>query len=141
MNTDVLYALGGGALIGVAASILWALNGRIAGISGIVRGLLAPTSGDTAWRVLFASGLVSGGVLGALIAPARFDLRGTPSLAVIAIAGALVGAGTRIGSGCTSGHGVCGISRLSKRSLVATVTFMLTGALTVFFARYLGLYS
>ncbi|MDF3072240.1 MAG: putative transrane protein [Polyangiaceae bacterium] len=141
MDSSILFALGGGALIGAAASILWAFNGRIAGISGIVGGLLAPVRGDWGWRMWFVSGLLLGGLGAAVVSPERFDVSGVPALPFVALAGALVGVGTRLGNGCTSGHGVCGISRLSKRSIAATLTFMLAGAVTVFVARNLGVYS
>ncbi len=141
MDSSILFALAGGSIIGFAASLLWALNGRIAGISGIVGGLLTPTLGDWAWRAWFVAGLLLGGLAGALASPERFALNGVPALPLVAAAGVLVGVGTRLGNGCTSGHGVCGISRLSKRSVLATLTFMATGAITVFVARTLGLYS
>jgi uncharacterized protein len=126
----------GGMLIGVAAAMLLLLNGRIAGISGIVGGLLQPAAGDLAWRLMFVLGLVSAPVLYGLIAsppPVRIDASGT----TLVIAGLLVGAGTRYGSGCTSGHGVCGLSQLSPRSLVATLAFMATGFMTVLVVRHL----
>jgi uncharacterized protein len=126
----------GGMLIGVAAAMLLLLNGRIAGISGIVGGLLQPAAGDLAWRLMFVLGLVSAPVLYGLIVsppPVRIDASGT----TLVIAGLLVGAGTRYGSGCTSGHGVCGLSQLSPRSLVATLAFMATGFMTVLVVRHL----
>jgi uncharacterized membrane protein YedE/YeeE len=121
----------GGALIGLSAALLMLFNGRIAGISGIFGGLLRPATGEFGWRLAFVLGLVGGGVGLAAALPGYFavDIARSP-LAVIA-AGLLVGFGTRLGSGCTSGHGVCGISRFSLRSLVATLTFMATGAVTV----------
>jgi uncharacterized protein len=132
------WALAGGALIGASASLLLALNGKVAGISGILGGLLAPARGDIAWRALFVVGLAAGGLAAFVASPGRFDPSGAPALPLLALAGALVGVGTRIGNGCTSGHGVCGISRLSPRSLAATLTFMATGALTVLSVRALG---
>jgi uncharacterized membrane protein YedE/YeeE len=131
---DWIRALQGGALIGVSASLMLALNGRVTGISGIVGGLLIPKPGDIAWRALFVAGLLLGGVIALGVSPAAF----TPGVAapgVVALAGLLVGFGTRVGNGCTSGHGVCGISRLSPRSLAATVTFISAGAVTVFVTR------
>jgi len=129
-------SLAGGVLIGIAAAMLVLLNGRIAGISGIVGGLLTPRRGEIAWRLAFVAGL--------LLAPAVGFLIGTSSapridagFGVLAAAGLLVGIGTSYGSGCTSGHGVCGLSRLSPRSLVATAAFMLAGIATVFVARHL----
>lgn len=128
-------ALAGGALIGLAAALLWLLNGRIAGISGVLGGLLKPVKGDIAWRVAF--------VLGIMAAPLAYALIATPvtpqidaDFAALIVAGLLVGAGTRYGSGCTSGHGVCGVSRLSPRSLVATACFMAAGFVTVWLIRH-----
>jgi hypothetical protein len=129
-------SLGGGIMIGVAAAMLVLLNGRIAGISGIIGGVLRPAAGDMAWRFAF--------ILGLLVAPAAHLLVAEPapptieaSYPVLLLAGLLVGAGTRYGSGCTSGHGVCGLSRLSPRSLAATLTFMAAGVATVFVVRHL----
>ena len=126
----------GGLLIGLSAALFVLLNGRIMGISGIVGGLLPARSGDIAWRVLF--------VVGVLAAPwvyARFGeipaMQIDASMLTLVAAGLLVGVGTRIGSGCTSGHGVCGLSRLSPRSLVATLTFMAAGFITVFVTHHL----
>lgn len=135
---SISWALAGGALIGLSASLLLALNGRVAGISGIVGGLLVPARGDVVWRALFVAGLVAGGIAAYLVSPESFDASGAPALPLVALAGALVGLGTRLGNGCTSGHGVCGISRLSPRSLAATLTFMTTGALTVLVMRFFG---
>jgi uncharacterized membrane protein YedE/YeeE len=128
-------ALAGGLLIGVAAAAFVLLNGRIAGISGILGGLLRPVQGDVAWRIAFLAGLVAAPLAYALFAPlpaVRIDA-GTGTLAA---AGLLVGLGTRYGAGCTSGHGVCGLARLSPRSLVATVSFMAAGFATVFVLRH-----
>ena len=129
-------SLAGGMLIGVAAAILVLLNGRIAGISGVLGGLLAPVSGDISRRVAFLVGL--------LAAPAVYVLLSALSRpqidagwGALVLAGVLVGVGTRYGAGCTSGHGVCGLSRLSPRSLVATLTFMSAGFATVFIVRHL----
>lgn len=127
----------GGALIGLAASILLLFNGRVAGISGILGGALNPAPGDTLWRLMFLLGLVSAGAVGALLRPAAFVAGPVQSMSIIALAGFLVGYGTRLGNGCTSGHGVCGVSRLSPRSLLATATFLATGAITVFLVRHL----
>ncbi|CAN0595173.1 MULTISPECIES: YeeE/YedE family protein [Marinobacter] len=128
-------ALAGGILIGLAAASFVLLNGRIAGISGILGGLLTPSTGDIGWRVAFMAGLIGAPLLWILAAdmpPINVEA-GYPALIV---AGLLVGIGTRYGSGCTSGHGVCGLSRLSPRSLVATLTFMATGFVTVFLIRH-----
>ncbi|AKU92448.1 YeeE/YedE family protein [Vulgatibacter incomptus] len=134
---SIKWALGGGVLIGVSASLLLLFNGRVAGISGILGGLVSRQPGKI-WRALFVAGLVVGGAVAYAAMPGRFDASAAPSLPLVAIAGALVGIGTRLGSGCTSGHGVCGISRLSPRSIVATLTFMATGALSVLVVRLVG---
>lgn len=129
-------SLTGGLVIGIAAAMLLLLNGRIAGVSGIVGGLLAPARGDIAWRIAFVAGLIA--------APAVYGLvTQLPSVTIEADlplllgAGVLVGLGTRYGSGCTSGHGVCGLSRLSLRSLAATLSFMAAGFATVYVVRHL----
>lgn len=132
-----LAALAGGLLIGLAAALLLHINGRIAGISGILGGLLQrPSAGDLAWRIAFALGLIVAPLAWRLFAPlpAIEIASGVPLLVV---AGLLVGFGSRLGSGCTSGHGVCGLSRLSPRSIVATLTFMGLGFATVFVVRHL----
>lgn len=129
-------ALFGGAVIGASAIALLAANGRIAGVSGIVGGLLARPNADSAWRAAFVAGLVVGGtVVRALVADAFHGLAATPATTLVA-AGLLVGFGTSLGSGCTSGHGVCGVSRLSPRSIVATAAFMAAGFLTVYLVRH-----
>jgi uncharacterized membrane protein YedE/YeeE len=133
-NFTPVSALIGGALIGMSASLLLLGNGRIAGVSGILGGLLTPKRTDVLWRVLFLLGLVFAGVAARTLAPLNLatHIAASPrSLPTLAVAGLLVGFGTRLGGGCTSGHGVCGISRLSPRSVVATVTFMLVAMLTV----------
>jgi len=136
MFTPVASLLGG-ALIGLSASALLVLNGRVAGISGIVGGIVQPRRGEVAWRVAFFSGLLLGGVIVARLVPGSIAPRqGTAPMALIALAGLLVGFGTQLSGGCTSGHGVCGVSRLSTRSIVAVVTFMTTGALAVFFVQH-----
>jgi uncharacterized membrane protein YedE/YeeE len=138
MTVFTPYAsLAGGVLIGLSASLLLIGQGRVAGISGIVGHSLGGRPGDRAWRVAFLAGLVLAGLVSALFAPAAIGHSQRP-LVLIAVAGLLVGIGTRLGSGCTSGHGVCGVSRLSPRSLVATLTFLLTGASTVALVRWLG---
>ena len=135
--TALATAAFGGALIGAAASGLLYLNGRIAGISGIFGGLLQPRGGDTLWRESFVLGLLAGGLGLAVTHPTAFPAGHPSPLAVVVVAGFLVGVGTKIGNGCTSGHGVCGLARRSLRSLAATVTFMLTGAVTVYLVRHL----
>jgi len=129
-------SLAGGLIIGLAAAMLVLFNGRIAGISGILGGLLSLPRHDMAWRIAFLAGL--------LVAPIIATLFDEPPVAQISaswpevlLAGLLVGAGTRYASGCTSGHGVCGISRGSVRSVVATLTFMLAGLITVFVRRHI----
>ncbi|TKC98748.1 TSUP family transporter [Polyangium fumosum] len=132
-------ALLGGSLIGLAASILMLFHGRIAGVSGILGGVLSPKAGDVAWRVGFLLGMVAGGAALRALRPAAFPAAASGPLWLLAIAGLLVGYGTRLANGCTSGHGVCGISRLSARSLVATATFMFFAFVTVFVStRILG---
>lgn len=125
----------GGLLIGVAAAMLLLLNGRVAGISGIVGGLLAPQRHDLGWRIAFVLGLLAAPALWRL-AGGALEMRIDSGFATLAAAGLLVGVGTSYGSGCTSGHGVCGVSRLSPRSLLATAAFMLAGFATVFVARH-----
>lgn len=129
-------SLAGGLMIGVAAAIFVLFNGRIAGISGIVGGLLRPTKDDIGWRIAFVVGLLLAPMLFQLVAPHPV-VQPVTNIGVLIVAGLLVGAGTRYGSGCTSGHGVCGISRLSPLSLVATAIFMLAGFGTVFVVRHL----
>jgi hypothetical protein len=132
-----LWALIGGALIGLAASLLFLFNGRIAGISGIIAGLLLPGRGEGGWRAAFLAGLGLAGVLALLLAPDAIG-RSPYGVPVLALGGLLVGVGTRLGNGCTSGHGVCGVSRLSVPSMVATGTFIATGVVTILVARLLG---
>ncbi|MEX1033552.1 MAG: YeeE/YedE family protein [Cellvibrionaceae bacterium] len=126
----------GGILIGIASVIMLWGSGRITGISGIFGGLLTPARGDIAWRAAFIGGLIVGGLLWPLVSgnPLPVDLQ--VSWPVMLIAGLLVGFGTRLGSGCTSGHGVCGIGRLSPRSLVATLIFMLAAFFTTYISRH-----
>lgn len=129
-------ALMGGALIGLATALFALLNGRIAGISGILGGLLQPRPGDVSWRLTFLAGLLLAPFVYQLFEPLP-DLRIDASTGTLLLAGLLVGVGTRYGSGCTSGHGVCGLSRRSPRSLTATLTFMGAGFVTVFVTRHL----
>lgn len=129
-------SLAGGMLIGLSAAVFVLFNGRIAGISGILGGLLEWPKGDVAWRVAFLAGLIGAPlVYGAVLTLP--EVRIDADFPTLIIAGLLVGVGTRYGSGCTSGHGVCGLSRMSPRSLVATVAFMLAGFATVFVVRHL----
>ncbi len=129
-------SLAGGLLIGVAAAMLLLFNGRIAGISGILGGLLRPSAGDTGWRLAFIVGLLAAPLLYQLAAPLP-AVQIEADTATLIGAGLLVGLGTRYGSGCTSGHGVCGLSRFSLRSLIATAAFMVAGFVTVFVVRHL----
>ena len=129
-------SLFGGLLIGLATALLLLLSGRIAGISGIVGGLLRPGKGDVAWRIAFVAGLLAAPLVFSLAAPLPTVVIDAGTATLIA-AGLLVGLGTRYGSGCTSGHGVSGLSRGSPRSIVATVSFMAAGFLTVFLVRHL----
>ena len=131
-------SLGGGVLLGIASALFVLLNGRILGISGIVGGLLAPRMGDIGWRLAFLLGMGAAPfVFAALMPPELLPVvRIDASEPVVALAGVLVGVGTRYGSGCTSGHGVCGLSRLSPRSLVATLSFMAAGFAIVYLLRH-----
>lgn len=122
----------GGLLIGLAAAGLLMFHGRIAGISGIAGGIFRRQEGDTAWRIMFLVGLFAAGVVWSYFRPEDYAFEIERSTVALVVAGLTVGVGTQLGSGCTSGHGVCGIGRLSKRSTVATVTFMATAAVTVF---------
>jgi uncharacterized protein len=131
-NFTPIASLLGGILIGLGASAMLLLEGKIAGISGICAGILKPEKGDTSWKFWFVAGLIAGGVLLRVFLPKAYDFGIVRSYPALAIAGVLVGFGTRLGNGCTSGHGICGISRLSPRSIVATVTFIATGAIVVF---------
>lgn len=132
-------SLGGGLVLGLAAAMFILLNGRILGISGILGGLLSPRLGDMGWRISFLLGMAAAPTVFAWLTPANFlaAQRIEAGSALIVAAGLLVGLGTRYGSGCTSGHGVCGLSRLSPRSLVATLTFMGAGFAIVFVVRHL----
>ena len=128
-------SLGGGILIGIAAAMLVLLNGRIAGVSSILGGLLAPRRGEIGWRVAFIAGLLAAPAVMMFLGkvpPPRIEA----GFGTLLLAGLLVGVGTSYGSGCTSGHGVCGLSRLSPRSLAATAAFMLAGMATVFVVRH-----
>ena len=137
MNTW-MSALLGGALIGMAATLLLWLTGRIAGISGMLGGVLLPKRGEIAWRLAFLIGLVGAGAAWLWSVPGAYVPRqGFPPLLLV-VAGVLVGIGTRMGNGCTSGHGVCGLGRLSLRSLAAVLTFMLTAVITTFIVRHVA---
>ncbi|WP_303749173.1 YeeE/YedE family protein [Stenotrophomonas pigmentata] len=133
-----MLALAGGVLIGIAATLLLWLTGRIAGISGILGGVVMPRSGEVAWRAAFLIGLVGAGAAYLWLVPGAYMPRqGFPPLLLV-IAGLLVGFGTRMGNGCTSGHGVCGLGRLSMRSLAAVLTFMATAVVTTYIVRHVA---
>ena len=123
-NFTPLASLFGGILIGLSASAMLLIEGRIAGISGICAGILKPERGDVLWRWWFVAGLISGGVLLRIFLPGAYDFGIVRSYGVLSVADILVGFGTRLGNGCTAGHGVSGIARLSPRSIVATVIFI-----------------
>jgi uncharacterized membrane protein YedE/YeeE len=135
-NFTPLSALAGGALIGLSASLLWLTTGRIAGISGILGGLLGPERGDVDWRLAFLAGLVAAPLLVAGASGALPTVTIATSLPLLVLGGLLVGFGTRLGGGCTSGHGVCGVARLSQRSLLATTLFMAVGVTVAVIVRH-----
>ncbi len=137
MNSTWMLALAGGIVIGLAATLLLWLNGRVAGVSGILNGVLFQKRGDVSWRMMFLLGLVgAAGVYMTFVPGAPLPRTEFPRVGLVA-AGLLVGFGTRMGNGCTSGHGVCGLGRLSMRSLVAVLTFMATAIATTFATRHL----
>lgn len=138
MSSEWLPALAGGVLIGLSATLLLWLNGRIAGVSGILNGVLFPRTGDLAWRAAFLIGLVVAGGLYMMLVPGASQPRVDFPRGALVFAGVLVGFGTRMGNGCTSGHGVCGLGRLSMRSLAAVITFMATAIATTFVVRHAG---
>ena len=144
MNIDWTHftpfsSLSGGVMLGVASAMFILINGRILGISGILGGLMPPKAGDTIWRIAFLLGLFAAPTVFHAVVPEGFVAapRIDASDAMVVAAGLLVGIGTRYASGCTSGHGVCGLSRLSPRSLVATVSFMFSGFVIVYVMRHL----
>lgn len=129
----------GGVLIGLAAAALLFFNAKILGVSGIYGGLLNVKRGDTLWRAVFIAGMLAGGCLLYFIAPQTLDFELNYPIGLVIIAGLMVGIGARLGNGCTSGHGVCGVGRLAPRSLVATAVFLTTGILAaIFSANVLG---
>ncbi|WP_221894902.1 YeeE/YedE family protein [Bathymodiolus japonicus methanotrophic gill symbiont] len=136
-NFTPISALAGGALIGLSVSLLLLFNGRIAGISGIMNGLFLAPKREKTWRGLFLTGLILGAFIFQLLTNDSLQLRQDYPLSLIVLGGFLVGFGTRMGGGCTSGHGICGIARFSIRSIVATMTFMLSGMVTVFILKHL----
>ncbi|MCK5882076.1 MAG: YeeE/YedE family protein [Bacteriovoracaceae bacterium] len=131
-NFTPWQSLFGGALIGLSSALLYLGQGRIAGISGIFGGMLSKFCRDFAWRYFFVAGLIVGGLIVYLMMPEKTAVNFTHPLPLFAIGGLLVGVGTRIGNGCTSGHGICGLGRRSPRSLAAVMTFMAAGGVTVF---------
>src|ERR1700684_2014591 len=135
-NFTPLSALIGGILIGLSAAAMLLLEGKIAGISGILAGVLAPSKGETEWKVAFVGRLLAGGVLLRISLPTACDCGIIRPYGVLMLAGLLVGFGTRLGNGCTSGHGVCGISRIPPRSMVATLTFIASGVVTVYLVNH-----
>lgn len=139
INFTPYSALMGGALIGLSAAVLLFFKGRIAGISGIAGGVILPEKGDIPWRILFLVGLISGGLLYQLfgISPSVENIQPVTGKLGLIAAGLLVGIGSALGTGCTSGHGICGLARRSLRSLVATLTFMMTAMITVYIVRHL----
>ncbi len=132
-----IQSLIGGALFGLGAALLLLLNGRVAGISGIFSGLLLPARGEFGWRALFIGGLMCGGLLVGRVRPDLFINSLPRSTLVLVAAGILVGFGSRLANGCTSGHGLCGVSRLSTRSIAATITFLASGIATAAVVRTL----
>ena len=141
MQADWINALVGGIIIGLAVTMMLLWNGRVTGISGIINGAISPVKGDTAWRWMFVAGLFGGGIVLNILNPKVFAGTLSTDLSTTVVAGLLVGFGTILGSGCTSGHGVCGISRMSPRSLVATITFMIAGIAAVYFFRQMGVFA
>ena len=131
MEFEVLMPLTGGVLIGIAASMILLFSGKIAGVSGIFGGMLFQQGKERAWRLSFIAGLIAGGIPLYIINAELFENSSGRGLLAVTIAGLLVGIGTRVGGGCTSGHGVCGIGRLSGRALVATITFVFAGMVIV----------
>lgn len=127
----MIQAIIGGVLIGISVSLMLILNGRVTGISGIISGLLKPVKGDVSWRVFFILGLLAGGIILKFYFPESFEIKTNFHLSEFILGGFLVGFGTLLGNGCTSGHGVCGISRFSLRSIAATMTFIIFGVISV----------
>ena len=135
---QIVRPLAGGALIGIAAAARLVLTGKTAGVSGIVDGVLRGERGEWGWKAAFALGLISGGIVLRFAMAEALPTSAPRSLPLVAAGGLLVGFGARLGGGCTSGHGVCGIGRLSRRSIVGTLVFMAAGVATVFLLRRLG---
>ena len=140
-NFTPISAFLGGALIGLSAVLMLWLNGRIAGVSGIIHGLFFPRKNDFSWRVLFLVGMIAGSIIYYFFPQIHFVPRTHYPISLLIFSGFLVGIGTRLSGGCTSGHGVCGIARLSFRSLIATVIFFLMGVITVYVLRHIWNFS
>ena len=140
-SNEFLMAAAGGGIIGIATVLLFGLNGRLAGISGIVNGVFSRTFADVSWRATFIVGLIFGGLIFQVLTGEPLITRDHYPIGLSIAAGLLVGFGTRLGNGCTSGHGICGISRLSGRSIVATVTFIAVGMLVATLLNQFGGWS
>jgi uncharacterized membrane protein YedE/YeeE len=140
MTIEWILGLVGGALIGIAVSLMLLWNGRVTGVSGIVYGVFTPVKGDTAWRWYFIAGLLMGGLSLKATAPELLAVELQTKTSISVLAGVLVGFGAILGGGCTSGHGVCGVSRFSLRSIVATLVFMSAGIAAVAFLRKAGIF-
>ena len=138
MHSDILSAIFGGLIIGGSAVLLLKTHGRIAGISGILGHSIVPSGNRETWRISFIIGMMTAGVLVVSVAPDLIQVANGRSLPWLGIGGFMVGLGSRMMNGCTSGHGICGVSRLSKRSFTAVITFMVIGAITVHFTQLLG---
>ncbi len=136
-NFTPYSSLAGGMLIGLSATIMLLFNGRVTGISGMLSELFYPKPGEWLWRLVFLLGMMAGAGLFVFISPDSFTARTDFPMGLLIAGGFLVGFGTKMGNGCTSGHGICGIARLSPRSLIATMTFMISGGVTVFIIRHL----
>lgn len=136
VNFTPVSALVGGALIGLASAGMWWLLGRIAGVSSILGGVFSPGGANAGWRIAFLAGLLLAGMLAASIFPSAIYFQLDAGYGQVIVAGLLVGYGTQLGSGCTSGHGVCGVSRFSARSLVATAAFIVAGIVVVYLMRH-----
>ena len=135
-NFTPILSLIGGILIGLSASAMLLMEGKVAGVSGIFAGILNPVKGELLWKSSFVAGLLAGGLMLRTFLPSAFNFGIVRPYGVLAVAGLLVGFGARLGNGCTSGHGVCGISRLSPRSIAATATFITSGAIAVYFVDH-----
>lgn len=138
MHQEWINAIIGGLIIGTAVSLLLLFNGRVTGISGIINGACSDIKRERTWRILFVLGLLCGGIVFRIMDPSVFNNTLAADLWMTALSGLLVGFGTILGSGCTSGHGICGVSRLSRRSILATFIFICSGAMTVFIMKKFG---